>query len=112
MEAVLDADTDHDAMFPLTAVYYPDMQDTMSNFEAMSVMSEPPTDDIDGEEEESGAENEVERDDYPWGAVLLFEWVSRDCGGGRRGDRTSGVGVWKYLLVGKGFKVTRCKRVE
>ena len=57
-----------EAMFLLTLVYYPDMQDIMSDFEAMSVMSEAISDDVQGRG--SGAEDEIVREVYPWGFAI------------------------------------------
>ena len=58
-------------MFPLIPVYYPDVQNIMSDFESLSVMSEPVFNDVDGEEE-SGAGDEMESDDYSWGVTDGF----------------------------------------
>ena len=50
------------AGFPLTPVYYPDVQNIMADLEAMSVMNEAILEDVEGEEAGSGAEDGVDRD--------------------------------------------------
>ena len=58
----------------------------MVDFDAMSVMSEFVLDDIDGEEKESGADEEVESDNYTCGVTDRVESVEVVVMG-MRGDR-------------------------
>ena len=57
----------------------------MLDFDVMSVMSEPVLDDVDGKEEENGADDEVASDDYIWGVTNGFgsAWL---CGAETGGD--------------------------